>query len=127
MGKRALFICFIPAVIAGLFMGLFINYFPTIVSWNGGVNASAGDANSTKQAGGELNTLLAGDNGSWLIAFVFILMILAVLRIVFGVKLAYLVSALFSYMGMVLIVGGPSFIGWMYLFFGGAFSLVSMD
>jgi hypothetical protein len=54
-------------------------------------------------------------------------MILVVLRIVFGVRTAYLVSSLFSYMGMVLILGGPGIIGWMYLFFGGFISLVSMD
>jgi len=128
MGQRALFICFIPAVIAGLFMGLFINYFPDFASWKGsGVNASVNGTNATKQLGSELNAVFTEDSSDWLIALVFIVMILGVLRVAFGVRWMYLVSALFSYMGMILLVSGTAFIGLMYLFFGGFLSLFSSD
>ena len=117
MGKNALVMGFLPALVAGLLMGYFLNAFP-----NAG-DGTLGDPDEAKEYSSPLLQVL----DKVLLPALFILMILMALRILFQIGILGLLSALLGYAGMLMIMSGVEFFGFLYLLFGGTLCLASGD
>ena len=109
MSRSALLLGFIPALVAGLLMGSFLNAYPSDASGRTGYDIPKAEYSSAWMEG--LDNLL-------LPAF-FIFMILLMLKLIFNIRFVGLFSALLGYAGMIMLMTGEEFYGFLYLFFGG--------
>jgi hypothetical protein len=109
MGKGALVMGFLPALVAGLLMGYFLNAYPDAGS------GRVGD--KVEQV--EYDSPIMEALDKFLLPAFFIVMILFALKAIFNIGLLGLVSALLGYAGMLMIMSGVEFFGFMYLLFGG--------
>ncbi len=117
MGKSALFMAFLPALIAGLLMGYFLSAYP---------DAASGKHGSKVQKAEYSNPLMEGLD-DFLVPVFFIFMILFALKLIFRISLMGLVSALMGYAGMIIIMSGSGFFGLLFLVFGGMLCFFSAD
>ncbi|MFZ2455822.1 MAG: hypothetical protein WAX07_05045 [Candidatus Altiarchaeia archaeon] len=117
MGKGALVTGFLPALVAGLLMGYFLNAYP---------DAGSGRVGDKVEKVEYDNPLLEALDKFLLPAF-FIGMILFALKALFNIGLLGLISALLGYTGMIMMMSGAEFFGFMYLLFGGMLCYASGD
>jgi hypothetical protein len=117
MGKGALVMGFLPALVAGLLMGYFLNAYPEAGS------GRVGD--KVEQV--EYDSPIMEALDKFLLPAFFIVMILFSLKAIFNIGLLGLISALLGYAGMLMIMSGAEFFGILYLLFGGMLCLASSD
>jgi hypothetical protein len=117
MGRRALFLAFLPALVAGLFMGFFLSAYPSAAS--GKMGYKARDV--------EYSSPLMGVLDEFLVPVFFIFMVLFAMKLVFQIRFLGLVSALMGYSGMVLIMSGSGLLGLLFLVFGGIICFTCAD
>jgi hypothetical protein len=117
MGKGTLVMGFLPALVAGLLMGYFLNAYPDASS------GRVGDKIEKVEYSNPVMEIL----DKFLLPAFFILMILFALKAIFNIGLLGLISALLGYAGMIMIMSGAEFFGFLYLLFGGILCLASTD
>lgn len=117
MGKNALVMGFLPSLVAGLLIGYFLNAYPDAAGGNVGGNVTKVEYSSSMME--ELD--------KFLLPVLFIVMILSALRIIFNLGALGLISSLLGYAGMVMIMSGAEFFGFLYLFLGGVLCVASGD